>query len=610
MMGRIFAALMLLLFANVAFGQITYSPVSLAFPQIAIGGDAGGQNYVTLIQIVNNNSTSTNGHIALFSDSGSALSAQFDGQSPQSTLDVTLASGATRQIQVTTTGAITAGWMQITYTPSDALTTVLLQFRSGTTLLSEVGVDPAFDTLAATDFAAETDAGLNTGIALANPSTTAGFVLARLWDPSTGNQTTGQVITLPANGHVSKLLTELFPSVLNISQIRAKVSFDSCSSSSCNFAGGNGFLGTAIRLNGDQFTTIPVADRPMDGNQVRVLPQVAFGGPANGLNMRTVLYLTTNVSTGVFGTADIFDNDGNPLAASADGAAPASSIAITVAGNQVKRIVLSGDATLRSGWIRLTLSGTVHLIANAVFQTFNGSTLASEASVLDSDSINRGLIYVKVHAGDANVGVAFANAQSSPNDITLSLFNSAGIAAGTRTVTLPANGHLAQFVTEIFPELASLTDFDGALSINSATSFSALALRLTADKIATLPVANNGMYRPSIIGLRVTRTQRTVPAQLNFEIDVKDFDKDLATSSSTSVSGVGFIDFGSSGYDFGPVTLNGANLIGKDSGTLSGTFQPPNVTGAIPSGFSAVFYIYVYDAAGNESNFVSIPVRF
>ena len=609
-MGRLISALMLLFFANLAFGQITYAPVDLAFPQIAVGGDPGGQNYVTVIQIVNNNSTSTTGHIALFSDSGSALSVQFDGQSPQSMLDVTLASGATRQIQLTTSGDITAGWMQLRYSPSDALTTVLLQFRSGTTLLSEVGVDPAFGPLAATDFAAETDVALNTGIALANPSTASGFVLARLWDPSTGTQTTGQVITLPPNGHVSKLLTELFPSVLNISQIRAKVSFDSCSTSSCSFAGGNGFLGTAIRLNGDQFTTIPVADRPTDGNQVRVLPQVAFGGPSSGLNMKTVLYLTTNVSTGVFGTADLFDNDGNPLSASADGAAPSSSIAITVAGNQVRRIVLSGDSTLRSGWIRLTLSGTVHLIANAVFQTFNGSILASEASVLDSDAINRGLIYVKVHSGAANVGVAFANAQSSPNTITLSLFNSDGFPAGTRSVTLPANGHLAQFVTEIFPELASLADFDGALSISGAASFSALALRLTSDKVATLPVANNGMYRPSIVGLRITRTQRTAPAQLNFEIDVKDFDKDLSTSSSTSVSGVAFIDFGSSGYDFGPITLNGSSVVGKETGTLSGTFQPPNVSGAIPSGFAAVFYIYVNDSAGNQSNFVSIPIRF
>src|SRR6185436_8409210 len=149
----------------------------------------------------------------------------------------------------------------------------------------------------------------------------------------------------------------------------------------CGAPGGNGFLATAIRLNGDQFTTIPVGQTPtvLSGEKIRILPQVAFGGPSAGLNMQTVLYLTTNVPTGVFGTADIFDNDGNPLAASANGAAPSSSITFTVAGNRVSRVVLSSNEALSSGWIRLTLSGSVHLIANAIFQTFSGPDLVSEA---------------------------------------------------------------------------------------------------------------------------------------------------------------------------------------------------------------------------------------
>src|SRR5262249_44097108 len=155
--------------------------------------------------------------------------------------------------------------------------------------------------------------------------------------------------------------------------------------------------------------------------------------------------------------------------------------------------------------IRLTLPGTVHLIADAVFQTFNGSTLASEASVEESTPINRGLIYIGFHSGTANVGIAFANPQSASNTITLDLFDRTGFSAGSRQITLSPNGHLAQFVTEIFPQLASLTDFDGALSIHSTTPFSALALRLSSDKLATLPVAANGMYRPSITGLRITR---------------------------------------------------------------------------------------------------------
>jgi len=606
----VIALLFILLSTDLAFGQAASVPVPVFFPQLAMGGSADGQNYDTIIQIVNNNSMSITGHVALFSDTGSPLAVSFDGQSPQSAADITLAPGAARQIQLTLDGALTVGWMAITYSPSDALTTVILQFRSGAALLSEVGVDPAFGTLAATDFAAETDATLNTGIAIANPSQSAAFVLARLWDPDTGASVTGNVLSLPANGHTARLLTELFPNVPNISQTRAKISLDSCSSPTCNFAGGNGFLATAIRLNGDQFTTIPVSQRSSGGDpSVHILPQVAFGGPGSGLNMKTVLYFTTNVSTGVSGTADIFDNDGNALMASADGAAPASSITFTVPGNRVSRIVLSGDQTLRSGWIRLTLSGSVNLIANAVFQTFIGSDLASEASVLESPSINNGLIYAKVQSGVANVGVAFANSQTDANTISLTLFSQDGFVAATRDITLPANGHLAQFVTELFPQLGS-SDFDGALSVHSSTPFSALALRLSGDKLATLPVAENGMYRPSITGLRITGTTRS-GAQVSFQVDLADFDSDIATASSTSVSATAYIDFGSSvGFDFGSFTIDGTAVINAMTGTLSGTFQPPDITSTVPSGTAAVFYIVISDSSGNTSNLIGIPVRF
>ena len=447
-------------------------------------------------------------------------------------MDIHLASGETRQMQLTLNGPVTSGWMGIEYSPADALTSVILQFRSGTTLLSEVGVQPA-ETLSAADLAVETDAALDTGLAFANPDTVPHGVFVTLFDSSLGTQLSAAAVPLPAKGHAARFLTELFPNVPNIGQMRAKLSLDACSDPSCNFTGGE-FVATAIRLNGDQFTTIPVSADTNSGEQIRILPQVAFGGPPGGLNMKTVLYFTTNVSSGVFATAEIFDNDGNPLAASADGAAPSSAITVTVPGNRVSRIVISGDETLRSGWIRLTLSADVHCIGSAVFQTFSGPNLVSEASVLESAPISRGLIHVKTQSGRADVGIALANSQSTTNTITLQLFNEQGFVAAIQDITLPPNGHLARFVTEIFPQLASLANFDGAVSLRGSTDFSALALRLSSDKIATLPVAANGMYRPTITALRITRTQRS-PAQVNYEIDVTDFDSDAATPSSTMV---------------------------------------------------------------------------
>src|ERR1043165_3726773 len=128
-----------LLLPNVALAQTTFVPIPIAFPHIVAGGDPSGQNYVSLLQFVNNNSVSTTGHLSLFGDSGSPLAVSFNGQTAQSKLDVTLSPGQSREIQVTLSGPVTAGWMEISYTPSDALTTVIIQFRSGTTLLSEIG---------------------------------------------------------------------------------------------------------------------------------------------------------------------------------------------------------------------------------------------------------------------------------------------------------------------------------------------------------------------------------------------------------------------------------------------------------------------------------------
>ena len=592
---------------HVCFGQQFASlPVTINFPQIAIGGDVDGVNYVTLLQIVNNNSAATTGRLTLHADDGSGLAALFDGQGPLSTMDIAVPAGQARQIKLTTNGPIASGWMEITYLPSDALTTVILQLRSGTTLLSEIGVQPAEEILSG-DLAAETDANLNTGLAIANAGTAAQTVLVQLWDPNSGSPLTNTKLSLAAHGHIARLLTELFPSVAGIAQMRPKISIDACSNANCTGPGG-AFIATAVRLNGDQFTTIPVSGDVNGGDQVRILPQVAFGGPDGGINMKTVLYFTTNVSSGVFGTANIFDNDGNPLAASADGGAPSSTITFTVPGNRVSRVVLDGDQILRSGWIRLTLSGPVHLIASAVFQTFNGSNLISEAGVLESPPAFNSLIYVKSESGKSNVGVAVANSQTS-STLTIELFDGAGTLSDSQTITLPPNGHVAKFVTELFPQLSSIADFDGAVAIRSDIQFAAVALRSSPTTLATVPVAENGMYRPSLNALRITRTQRN-PAQVDFQIDLTDLDADTATSSSTTVEGLAALDFGDgNGPDTDVISLNGGSIVNLKSSTLSGTFRPPGIN-TLPSGTPAYFLIVIFDSAGNASNVLYTMIRF
>src|SRR5262249_42922442 len=154
----------------------------------------------------------------------------------------------------------------------------IIQYRAGTSILTEVGVNE-MDGLnsnscvwvCGTDFSAESDTanGLNTGIAIVNPNSTANGAMVRLWDPATGAPLGSATVPLAANAHVAKLLTELFPNVSGINLIPAQVSIDSCPTTACSTINGTaGFIATALRLNGSLFTTLPVVPRGATTNVV------------------------------------------------------------------------------------------------------------------------------------------------------------------------------------------------------------------------------------------------------------------------------------------------------------------------------------------------------
>src|SRR5438094_9769974 len=109
--------LLFVLWAEVLSGQVTYPPVTIAFPHVVAGGDPNGPHYVTLLQIVNNNSASTTAHVTLFSDSGSPLAVLFRGPDPESTIDLKVDCGQSRQVQISINAAIAVGWMEIVYSP-------------------------------------------------------------------------------------------------------------------------------------------------------------------------------------------------------------------------------------------------------------------------------------------------------------------------------------------------------------------------------------------------------------------------------------------------------------------------------------------------------------
>jgi hypothetical protein len=607
-----------------AFAQVGFKSTNVWFSNMDVGGDPNGLHYVTLVDASNNTSSFSTGVLTVYSATGTAMPVSFDGQAPAASLNFELDSGVVRQIQISSTGEITQGWIQITYTPNLAETTVIVQYLGGSSILSEVGINPFFNNMTdttlgpATVFPVETNlsSSLNTGIAIANPNTAQ---VVRVQLLSAGMIVGTTAITLPQYGYTAKLLTELFPNVSGISQMTAEVGLTSCTTTACT-ALGPGLIATALRLNiaTGLFTAVPVVPTPLGGEVVRNIPHIAFGGSPPGINFQTVLYLTNPTSSAVFGTANLFDNNGNPIAATANGGAtPLSSFPFSALPGSVFKITLSGGSALQSGWLQLTQSdGTIPLIVNALFQTYNGPTVISEADVLESPAFPEGLIYVHLTPGITNVGVALANPQSTPNTVTLTLYNLAGFTDTSfqYVVTLPPFGHLAQYVTEMFPQLAG-TSLDGTLSMQSGSGFSSVALRQNGASVvgfAALPVSQGVIFVPSITNIQITSTTRFNGGTVSFIISVADYSSSLVFPAASPVVEAAEWAFypntnqqdGAYGFE-----LDGSPMINAQTGTLTGTFQSENAN-AIPSGTPAVFYIDIIDSLDNYSNVISIPFKF
>jgi len=229
----------------------------------------------------------------------------------------------------------------------------------------------------------------------------------------------------------------------------------------------------------DVFSTIPVlVDEP---NTTLYFPQVADGG-----GYRTNFILVNPSGTPTSATLAFFANDGTPLALPIGGVLKTShSVPLNAKG--VSRFVTDGSSSaINAGWVKVTCP--VAITGSSIFQTRFNNLILSEAGVGSSPLAQHLAAYVE-SSDSTQSGLAICNPNSSVATLTLNLRNSSGDIVAATSITLPANGHLAKFVTEWFPR--GFGEFEGTLEVLAAAAVSAVALRYDNPQqnvFATLPV--------------------------------------------------------------------------------------------------------------------------
>jgi hypothetical protein len=208
---------------------------------------ASGGGWQTLFTLVNAGATSANLTLNFFADDGSPLSLplsfpQTGAMATQSSVSRAIPAGAT--LVIVTQGQKSAGVV----TGSARLSTTgnvsgFAIFQSGG---QEAVVPLQAGSAKSYTLAFDNTGGLVTGVALADSSGQAAVVPATLRD-ATGATLAATTINLPASGHRSQILTDLFPQAKNI---RGTLELDTPA---------NGQIGAlGIRATSTAFTTIPV----------------------------------------------------------------------------------------------------------------------------------------------------------------------------------------------------------------------------------------------------------------------------------------------------------------------------------------------------------------
>ncbi len=364
----------------------------------------------------------------------------------------------------------TVGYARIL--PANGSTTpgglAIFGLRQNSVLVTEAGV-PASPLVREGRIYVEVGGGVNTGVAIANPNAQAASI-SFLFVDSSGKEAGSGTVTVPANGQLARFVNE------------------------APFGGGNLSTGTltlrsslpvGIRsLRGllnerSEFliTTLPVAELTASVGEMVILPHFADGG-----GWKTQVILVNPSETTISGTVQFVGQGsasaaGRPVTVTIGGQTadtfnysipPGSSRALQTAGSASE--VLSGSVRVQPFSAQATPS------VMEVFSFRRSGITVSEAGVSATKAGAAFRLYAEVsgnllggEAGAIQTGLAIANPSGSSANVSLDLTYLSGKSTGLKaSVTVPANGQVAQFLGQL-PGFSSLPNsFQGILRVSAA----------------------------------------------------------------------------------------------------------------------------------------------
>jgi hypothetical protein len=382
--------------------------------------------------------------------------------------------GGQAWLTTTTTESIQVGYARVqpdtgASRPSGV---AIFGLRTGGVLVTEAGV-PASAAIQSGRIYAEVNGPVNTGIALANPNNQ-DAVISFYFTDTAGNDFGQGSFTLSANHQMSAFLNQT--PFNGLASMQGTFTF-----SSSVPVGVIAVRGFTNERNEFLITTLPVATIPDTSTNATLLPHFAAGG-----GWTTQVILTNPSDNALTGTVQFLGSGSLTQAAavlsmSVNGVTNSSFSYMIPPRAAVRLVTGNSGGTLQVGSVRVSPSGAVAPVALAVFSYKNNGITVSEAGVSALPTGTAFRMYAEASGalsqiGSIQTGVAVANPSPAPVAVSLELTRLDGSSLGLPvTVTVPADGQIAQFIKELFPALP--TTFQGFLKATATGPIGVTGIR-------------------------------------------------------------------------------------------------------------------------------------
>jgi hypothetical protein len=354
---------------------------------------------------------------------------------------------------------------QVGYASLEAAAGVaIIRSHTGSEVRSEAAV-PAATVGTAFRIYVERSAGISTGLAIVNTSTSPALITAAL---SSGLQTT---IPLPARNQLSRYIHEIFPAMGS--------SFTGTLSLQSDVSIGLIALRSTTNTRGDFIITeVPISSGATTAARM-VFPQIA-----DGQGYVTEIILLNPTSSRISGVIEFSFN-----VASDRGTGTRFAYDIP-AGREWRLLTAGATPDVRTGHGEvIPETGSVAPASMAILKRFTGTLLDFEAGTHAVASLTRGLMF-GVRDGMHRSGVAMVGS----GDVRLTAYHADGsAAAAAKMIAIGAAGRRAAFLDELIPELNA--DFEGSVLIEAPSGVSIITLRTTVNASGTflmtaMPILN------------------------------------------------------------------------------------------------------------------------